>query len=192
VLLDEIEKAHPDVFNVLLQLLEDGRLTDSTGRTVDFSNTVVIMTSNLGSRSLTPIGLELTAAEAERDFDRQKERVLDELRATFRPELVNRIDEVIVFAPLNTEQLDEIVTLMLSRVGARLRERGIGLEVTAEARRVLATHGYDPAYGARPLRRTIQRLVENPISSRLLSGGVPVGATLHVDADGDEVRIAVQ
>ncbi|HOS92130.1 MAG TPA: AAA family ATPase [Armatimonadota bacterium] len=186
VLFDEIEKAHPDVFNVLLQLLEDGRLTDSAGRTVDFRNTVVILTSNLGTQWLTPPDPATAADEAERQFARQRERVLEELRRTLRPELLNRIDEIIVFAPLNASQLDEIVELMLDRVRRQLAEREIHLEVTPDARRLLATRGYDPTYGARPLRRTIQQLVENPISSWILAGRVQAGMTVVADRGPDD------
>ena len=162
VLLDEIEKAHPDVFNVLLQILDDGRLTDGQGRTVDFRNTVLIMTSNVRS------------AEA--------------LTETFRPEFLNRIDEIVEFHPLSQEQIGEIVELQLQRVEARLAERGLRLELTDEARVVLAEAGWDPSYGARPLKRAIQRLLENPLALRLLEGEFTEGDTIRVDArDGELV-----
>jgi ATP-dependent Clp protease ATP-binding subunit ClpB len=162
VLLDEIEKAHPDVFNVLLQILDDGRLTDGQGRTVDFRNTVLIMTSNVRS------------AEAMRDV--------------FRPEFLNRIDEIVEFHPLSKEQIGEIVELQLRRVEARLAERGLHLEVTDEARAVLAEAGWDPTYGARPLKRAIQRLLENPLALRLLEGEFAEGDTVRVEArDGELV-----
>jgi ATP-dependent Clp protease ATP-binding subunit ClpB len=162
VLLDEIEKAHPDVFNVLLQILDDGRLTDGQGRTVDFRNTVLIMTSNVRS------------AEAMRDV--------------FRPEFLNRIDEIVEFHPLSKEQIGEIVELQLRRVEARLAERGLRLELTDEARSVLAEAGWDPTYGARPLKRAIQRLLENPLALRLLEGEFGEGDTVRVDArDGELV-----
>jgi len=156
VLLDEIEKAHPDVFNVLLQILDDGRLTDGQGRTVDFRNTVLIMTSNLRS------------AEA--------------LTETFRPEFLNRIDEIVEFEPLTREQIGEIVELQLRRVEARLAERGVRLELTDAAREALAEAGWDPSYGARPLKRAIQRLLENPLALRLLEGDFAEGDTIRADA----------
>jgi ATP-dependent Clp protease ATP-binding subunit ClpB len=165
VLFDEIEKAHPDVFNVLLQLLDDGRLTDSQGRTVDFKNTVVIMTSNVGSTTLIEAGERGAAA-----FDEAAEGVRLQLRDHFRPEFLNRVDEVIVFRPLAEEQLAEIVGLLLAGVERRLAEARIALEVTDAARTYLAREGYDPTYGARPLRRAIQRLVENPLAKRIPPG----------------------
>jgi len=161
LLLDEIEKAHMEVFDVLLQILDDGRLTDGHGRTVDFRNTVVIMTSNLRSE--------------------------DELRAVFRLEFLNRIDEIVVFQSLSREQLAEIVELQLRRLEARLAERGIRIEVTDAAREHLAEAGWDPAYGARPLKRAIQRLVENPLALRLLDGELADGDTVRVDATDGEL-----
>jgi ATP-dependent Clp protease ATP-binding subunit ClpC len=181
VLFDEIEKAHPDVFNVLLQLLDDGRLTDAQGRTVDFKNTVVIMTSNVGSTAL------LEAAERDGAFDEVAERVRLMLREHFRPEFLNRIDEVIVFRPLSTEQLSEIVGLMLTGVERRLAEADIALEVTDAARALIARTGHDPAFGARPLRRAIQRSVENPLARRILEGDFAAGDTVRIDARDDEV-----
>jgi ATP-dependent Clp protease ATP-binding subunit ClpB len=161
VLLDEIEKAHPEVFDVLLQVLDDGRLTDGQGRTVDFRNTVLIMTSNL--------------------------RNADELRDRFRPEFLNRVDEIVEFEPLTREQIAEIVELQLARLRARLAERGIALELTDAAKQGLAEAGWDPAYGARPLKRAIQRLVENPLALRLLDGEFGDGDTIRVDAEGGEL-----
>jgi ATP-dependent Clp protease ATP-binding subunit ClpB len=161
VLLDEIEKAHPDVFNVLLQILDDGRLTDGQGRTVDFRNTVLIMTSNVRS------------AEA--------------MREQFRPEFLNRIDEIVEFHPLSREQIGEIVELQLRRVEERLAERGLRLELTDEARAALAEAGWDPTYGARPLKRAIQRLLENPLALRLLEGEFAEGDTIRVDAGDGEL-----
>jgi ATP-dependent Clp protease ATP-binding subunit ClpB len=162
VLLDEIEKAHPDVFNILLQILDDGRLTDGQGRTVDFRNTVLIMTSNVRS------------AEA--------------MREQFRPEFLNRIDEIVEFHPLSKEQIGEIVELQLRRVEARLAERSLRLELTDDARVALAEAGWDPAYGARPLKRAIQRLLENPLALRLLEGEFVEGDTIRVEArDGELV-----
>ena len=160
VLLDEIEKAHAEVFDVLLQILDDGRLTDGQGRTVDFRNTVIIMTSNLRS------------AEAMREF--------------FRPEFLNRIDEIVEFRALTREQLGEIVDLQLERLRTRLAERGLGLELTEEAKEHVAEAGWDPIYGARPLKRALQRLVENPLALRLLEGDFAEGDTVRIDvADGE-------
>jgi len=176
VLFDEIEKAHPDVFNVLLQLLDDGRLTDSQGRTVDFKNTVIIMTSNIGSGSLTE------AAEAGPDaFEGAAEKVRLALRDHFRPEFLNRVDEIIVFRPLDESQLRQIVGLLVAGVERRLSETGISLDVTDAALSLLAREGYDPVYGARPLRRAIQRQLENPLARRILSGDFGAGDTVRID-----------
>jgi ATP-dependent Clp protease ATP-binding subunit ClpB len=161
VLLDEIEKAHTEVFDVLLQLLDDGRLTDGQGRTVDFRNTVIIMTSNIRSPN--------------------------ELRDRFRPEFLNRVDEVVVFEALTREQLGDIVELQLRRLRERLAERRLLLEVTDEAKELLAEEGWDPAYGARPLKRAIQRLVENPLALRLLEGDFSEGDVVRVDAAEGEL-----
>ncbi len=180
VLFDEIEKAHPDVFNVLLQLLDDGRLTDSQGRTVDFKNTVVIMTSNIGSASL------IEAAESGAgDFDAAAERVRLQLREHFRPEFLNRVDEVIVFRPLDEAQLREITGLLVAQVGRRVTEAGLTLDVTDAALGLLAREGYDPVYGARPLRRAIQRQLENPLARRILAGDFAEGDTVVVDVGSD-------
>ncbi|HEX6655996.1 MAG TPA: ATP-dependent chaperone ClpB [Candidatus Limnocylindria bacterium] len=180
VLFDEIEKAHPDVFNVLLQLLDDGRLTDSQGRTVDFKNTVVIMTSNLGSGTL----IEATEGGADA-FERAAESVRAQLRDHFRPEFLNRVDEIIVFKPLSQEQLSQIVGLLLAGVARRLEESRISLEVTDAARALVARQGYDPVYGARPLRRAIQRSIENPLARRILAGEFPAGSSITIDASPD-------
>ena len=180
VLFDEIEKAHPDVFNVLLQLLDDGRLTDAQGRTVDFKNTVVIMTSNIGSTTL------VEAAEAGPDaFEGAAESVRLQLREHFRPEFLNRVDEIIVFRPLDEAQLRQIVGLLAAGVERRLSERGITLDVTDAALTLLAREGYDPVYGARPLRRAIQRRLENPLARRILAGEFGDGGTVTVDVSPD-------
>jgi ATP-dependent Clp protease ATP-binding subunit ClpB len=176
VLFDEIEKAHSDVFNVLLQVLDDGRLTDSQGRTVDFKNTVIIMTSNIGSTTL------IEAAEAGPDaFEGAAESVRLQLREHFRPEFLNRVDEVIVFRPLDEAQLRQIVGLLVAGLGVRLTESGMTLQVTDAALTLLAREGYDPLYGARPLRRAIQRELENPLARRILGGEVTAGDTIIVD-----------
>ena len=177
VLFDEIEKAHPDVFNVLLQLLDDGRLTDAQGRTVDFKNTVIIMTSNIGSAALIEAGERGAPA-----FDEAAARVRDQLRDHFRPEFLNRIDEVIVFRPLDEAQLREIVGLLVAGLGRRVAEAGLALEVTDAALSLLAREGYDPVYGARPLRRAIQRELENPLARHMLAGEFQPGTTVVVDA----------
>ena len=179
VLLDEIEKAHPDVFNVLLQVLDDGRLTDSQGRTVDFKNVVVIMTSNIGSSAIAAASGD-TGDEA---YDAMKRGVTDALRVQFRPEFLNRIDEVIVFHPLTAEHLGAIVDLLLADLAGRLAGQDLVLEVTASARALIVREGTDPAYGARPLKRTIQRLVENPLARALVAGEFSPGDRIAVDAD---------
>ncbi len=192
ILLDEIEKAHPEVFNILLQILEDGRLTDSAGRTVDFRNTVLIMTSNIGSRYIEAPKPGLPPAEQQEQYRKMRARVIEELELAFRPELLNRIDEIIVFHALNEEQIEEIVDLLLERVREQLAVRRIRLEVTETARRLLARVGFDPAYGARPLRRTIQRRLENPIAGALLRGEFKDGDTIVADAAGDEITLRLQ
>ncbi len=182
ILLDEIEKAHPDVYNVLLQVLDDGRLTDGQGRVVNFRNTVVIMTSNIGSHLIEAIPTESTPAETNLLYEKMQTRVTEELRRHMRPELLNRIDEIIVFHALNREQITQIVDLLLRRTANSLADRKMTLEVTDAAKAVLADQGFDPLYGARPLRRTIQRLVENPISSGILRREFQGGDTIVVDA----------
>jgi len=176
ILFDEIEKAHHDVFNVLLQLLDDGRLTDGQGRTVDFKNTVVIMTSNVGSDVITGYS---GAHEA------MRERVLEALRAHFRPEFLNRVDEIVVFHSLDQAQVRQIVDIQLGRLQRRLDDRNLTLEFSARAKDLLAEHGYDPVYGARPLKRVIQAEVETPLAQMLIGGEVMDGSTIHVDATAD-------
>jgi ATP-dependent Clp protease ATP-binding subunit ClpB len=179
VLFDEIEKAHHDVFNVLLQLLDDGRLTDGQGRTVDFKNTIVIMTSNIGSHRI----LEYRGAFEGYEYTRMKDAVLEELRRAFRPEFLNRVDEIIVFHSLNEEHLKQIVDIQLAGLRARLRERRIDLELSDPAKTHLVRAGYDPAYGARPLKRAIQREIETPLARRILAGEV---------RDGEKVFLGVR
>jgi ATP-dependent Clp protease ATP-binding subunit ClpB len=175
VLFDEIEKAHPDVFNVLLQILEDGRLTDGKGRTVDFRNAVLVMTSNVGSTALFEL--------AGRDPERARKEAFEALRQAFRPEFINRIDEIVLFNPLGKEQLDKIVDLELAKVLRLLAERKVRIELTPAARERIVRDGYDPAYGARPLRRTVQRLVQDPLALKILEGGILPGDLVRVDAD---------
>jgi ATP-dependent Clp protease ATP-binding subunit ClpB len=176
VLLDEMEKAHADVFNILLQLLDDGRLTDGQGRTVDFRNAIVIMTSNLGSAVFSDASL---------DRDKQKQAVLDDVRGYFRPEFVNRIDEIVVFDPLGRDEIGQIVTIQLRGLQRRLDERGLSIELTDGAVAYLADKGYEPAFGARPLKRLIQREVQDPLAMKLLAGEIADGTVVTIDASGD-------
>jgi ATP-dependent Clp protease ATP-binding subunit ClpB len=179
ILFDEIEKAHADVFNVLLQLLDDGRLTDGQGRTVDFKNTIVIMTSNIGSHRI----LEYRGSFSGESYQRMKEAVLDEMRRHFRPEFLNRVDEVIVFHSLSEEHLKQIVDIQLGRLRKRLAERHIELELTDAARAHLAQVGYDPAYGARPLKRVITKELETALGLRILKGEIRDGQRVRIDYD---------
>jgi ATP-dependent Clp protease ATP-binding subunit ClpB len=179
VLFDEIEKAHHDVFNALLQVLDDGRLTDGQGRTVDFKNVIVIMTSNIGSHRI----LEYRGAFEGEPYERMKEAVLRELQHAFRPEFLNRVDEIIVFHGLNEEHLKQIVDIQLKGLRNRLAERHINLELTDAARTRLVREGYDPNYGARPIKRAIQREVETPLARLILSGEVRENQTVWMDAD---------
>jgi ATP-dependent Clp protease ATP-binding subunit ClpB len=175
VLLDEVEKAHPDVFNVLLQVLDEGRLTDGQGRTVDFRNAVIIMTSNLASQAIYELG--------GKDDEAMNRQVQDALRDHFRPEFLNRVDDVVVFHALGRSELDPIVDRQVARFAARLMEREIGLDLAPEARARLADAGYDPAYGARPLKRSIQRLLENPLALALVGGRFLPGDRIVVTVD---------
>jgi ATP-dependent Clp protease ATP-binding subunit ClpB len=185
VLFDEIEKAHPDVFNALLQILDDGRLTDAQGRTVNFRNTVIIMTSNVGSLYL----LEGLTADGEIE-EPARERVLADLREQFRPEFLNRLDEIVLFKPLTLAEIEQIVDLQIASVRARLADRRLNLELTPDARAFIARQGYDPVYGARPLRRYIQREVETRIGRALLAGDIREGATITVDVAGDQLVVS--
>jgi ATP-dependent Clp protease ATP-binding subunit ClpB len=183
VLLDEIEKAHGDVFNVLLQLLDDGRLTDGQGRTVDFRNTIVIMTSNLGSAVFQ---------DASIPSEKRREEILEDVRGFFRPEFVNRVDEIVVFDPLERDQLREIVDIQVQMLSERLARRSLVLELTDAAREHLATAGYDPTFGARPLKRLIQRELQDPLAMRMLSGEVIDGDRVVVDAGDDGLSFRVE
>jgi ATP-dependent Clp protease ATP-binding subunit ClpA len=185
VLFDEIEKAHPDVFNALLQILDDGRLTDGKGRTVDFKNTVVIMTSNVGGSVIGKQRLGFAAEGEDLGHDAMEKRLLDELRKAFRPEFLNRVDEIIVFDPLSRAQLTAVVDLLLTHLRELVKGQGMTLEVSAAAKEYVVEQGYDAEYGARHLKRAIQRLIENPLSSALLRGQFEEGDTVRVDlADG--------
>ncbi|HOY89951.1 MAG TPA: AAA family ATPase, partial [Bacillota bacterium] len=172
ILFDEVEKAHHEVFNVLLQLLDDGRLTDGQGRTVDFRNTVVIMTSNLGSNLL-----------AEHKGEEGRTMVMEQLRQFFRPEFLNRLDEIIMFNNLDRSAMDGIVEIQLNRLKARVAEKGVDLSWTEQAAAKLAQEGYDLAYGARPLKRAIQKLVENPLAVKVLDGSIKPGAPVEIGLD---------
>ncbi|MGD9701920.1 MAG: ATP-dependent Clp protease ATP-binding subunit [Acidimicrobiia bacterium] len=185
VLFDEIEKAHPDVFNTLLQILEEGRLTDSQGRTVDFRNTVLIMTSNLGTQDLRRANVGFTKGDEAVTYERMKEKVNDALKTHFRPEFLNRIDETIVFHELSRVEVTQMVDLMIKRLTGQLEGQGLGLELTTAAKGFLAEKGYDPQLGARPLRRAIQRLVEDPVSERILYKGFRAGEIIVVDVEDD-------
>ncbi len=186
VLFDEVEKAHPDIFNTLLQVLEDGRLTDSQGRMVDFKNTVIIMTTNLGTRDITKGSLGFSAgAETQSGYDRMKNKVTDELKQHFRPEFLNRVDDIIVFPQLTRDEIVAIVDLEIAKLDKRLKDKDMGIELTIEAKGVLASKGYDPVLGARPLRRTIQREIEDVLSEKILYGELKAGELVLVGAEGE-------
>ena len=190
LLLDEVEKAHSDVFNILLQILEDGRLTDGQGRIVDFKNCVVVMTSNAGAHAIgrqRAVGFG-SAFDDERSYEAMKESIMGEVKKIFRPEFINRVDEIIVFHSLEQEHIDKIAMLMMDNVARRLKERGIDLEITPEAARTVARAGYDLQYGARPLRRAIQRLVEDALSEEILTGEIQTGEKVRVLPDGDKLE----
>ncbi|AKF94138.1 ATP-dependent Clp protease ATP-binding subunit [Brevibacillus laterosporus] len=190
ILLDEIEKAHPDVFNILLQVLDDGRLTDSKGRTVDFRNTVVIMTSNVGASMIKKnSSLGFTTNDSEKKYQDMKDKVMDELKRSFRPEFLNRIDEIIVFHSLEQEHIEKIVTLMTEDLRKRLVEQEIDFKLSEEAKKILAKEGFDPAYGARPLRRAIQRNIEDRLSEELLKGTITKGDTVQIDAEDGKLTV---
>ncbi|HEX2702298.1 MAG TPA: ATP-dependent Clp protease ATP-binding subunit, partial [Solirubrobacteraceae bacterium] len=198
LLLDEIEKAHPDVFNILLQILEDGRLTDSQGRTVDFRHAIVIMTSNIGAQEIarnTPLGFAVSDDETGISYDDMKNRIMGELKKVFRPEFLNRIDDVIVFHKLQREEIKQIIELLLLRIRHSMAERELQLDLTEEAKDMLVEKGWDPAMGARPLRRAIQRYIEDPLADFVLRSELPAGSTVVVDpapeGDNPEVRLTI-
>ena len=185
VLLDEVEKAHPDVFNTLLQILEDGRLTDAQGRTVDFKNTIIIMTSNLGTKDIAK-NVGFSSLSTMDNYEKMKSKVNEELKRYFRPEFLNRIDETIVFHELMLEEVKEIVDLMLDRVHTQLKNSDLEIVLSDEAKEHLASEGYDKEFGARPLRRSIQRLLEDPLSEELLQGKYKAGSTIIISLNKDE------
>jgi ATP-dependent Clp protease ATP-binding subunit ClpB len=184
VLLDEVEKAHPDVFNVLLQVLDDGRLTDGQGRTVDFRNTVIVMTSNLGSQMIQEMS-------GEENYDAMKAAVMEIVGGHFRPEFINRIDDVVVFHPLGREEIRAIAGLQIDILRHRLLERDISLELTDAALDLLGEAGFDPVYGARPLKRAIQSQLENPLAQEILAGRFGPGSTVQVDAEGENLSFTL-
>jgi len=184
ILLDEIEKAHPDIFNLLLQILDEGRLTDSQGRTVNFKNTVVIMTSNIGADIIQQHGsIGFKANTQDTTYQDIKEKLLEEVRKTFRPEFLNRIDDIIIFNPLSKEDISQIVDIELEPLYRKLAQRGVNLKLTSKAKDYLAGQGFDTHYGARPLKRTIQKYLQDPLSLKLLDGSLKEGAKVVVDID---------
>jgi ATP-dependent Clp protease ATP-binding subunit ClpC len=193
--LDEIEKAHPDVFNILLQIFDDGHLTDAKGRRVDFRNTIIVMTSNIGAELIkrdTTLGFATKTDESktqQQTYERMKEKVLGEVKKFFRPEFLNRIDGVVVFHGLTKEHIRQIVDLMLREVWKELAEKTVKLEVTDTAKNLIGEKGYDPVFGARPLRRVIQDLVEDPLSDAFLRGDFQAGDTVLVDCENEEIVI---
>ena len=186
ILLDEVEKAHPDVFNILLQVLDDGRLTDGQGRTVDFRNTVIVMTSNLGSHQIQ----ELSADDSPEAYTQMKAAVMGVVQAHFRPEFINRLDDIVVFHPLDKQQIRQIARIQMRGLEKRLGERGLKLEVADSAFDLLGNVGFDPVYGARPLKRAIQQQLENPLAQKILAGEFASGDTIHVEAGGGQLRFA--
>jgi ATP-dependent Clp protease ATP-binding subunit ClpB len=187
ILLDEVEKAHPDVFNILLQVLDDGRLTDGQGRTVDFRNTVIVMTSNLGSQMIQELAERDVATDTAEAYTQMKAAVMGVVQAHFRPEFINRLDDIVVFHPLDKAQIREIARIQLRGLEKRLAERGIRIELTDQAYALLGNAGFDPVYGARPLKRAIQQQVENPLATAILKGEFGSGDIVHVDAEGGQL-----
>jgi ATP-dependent Clp protease ATP-binding subunit ClpB len=187
ILFDEIEKAHPDVFNVLLQVMDDGRLTDSKGRTVDFKNTVLIMTSNLGAAML-----QADAFKTEHDFEMARESVMRALREHFRPEFLNRVDDIVIYKPLGNSQLSQILELRLNELRKLLEDRAISMELTEPARQLILASGSDPAYGARPLKRALQRMIQDPLAMKILDGEVLHGAHVKIDVDRNSNRLVFE
>ncbi|MDD5603662.1 MAG: AAA family ATPase, partial [Eubacteriales bacterium] len=193
ILFDEIEKAHPDVFNMLLQILEDGRLTDSQGRVVDFKNTVIIMTSNVGARMITEpktVGFDTDSSKKSRSYEQMKSNVLGELKKAFRPEFLNRIDDIIVFHTLDENEVKTIAGLMIDMLNKRLQANDIKMEITDQALEFLSKSGFDPVFGARPLKRTIQNMIEDKLAEEMLEGKVKEGDNILVDYIEDSIAIS--
>ena len=195
ILFDEIEKAHPDVFNILLQVLDDGHITDAQGRKIDFKNTIIIMTSNAGAENIISpkrLGFGMVS-DAKADYTFMKDRVMDEVKRLFKPEFLNRIDEIIVFHQLTREHIKGIADIMLGTISKRCKEQlGIGLEATDSAKEHLIDKGYDDKYGARPLRRTIQNLVEDRMAEEMLDGSIKAGSLVEVGFDGEKLTFTVK
>jgi ATP-dependent Clp protease ATP-binding subunit ClpA len=185
LLFDEIEKAHPDVFHMLLQILDDGRLTDGQGRTVSFKNTVIVMTSNVGTGMVERNTIGFSVHGKDSRTEETRKRLLESLKQQFRPEFLNRVDDIIVFNSLTREHLARIVDIQLVNVGKLLKERKLNLEITAAAKDRIINEGYDPQYGARPMKRAIQRLIQDPLALKLITGGFAEGDTILVDAAGE-------
>jgi ATP-dependent Clp protease ATP-binding subunit ClpC len=192
ILLDEIEKAHPDLFNILLQVLEDGRLTDGQGRTVDFRNTVVIMTSNVGAESIRNskrVGFN-NENDGEHSYQIMKEQMMEKLKHTFRPEFINRVDEMIVFQSLNEQELKQIIVLLIEELKERVKENGFTLEISDATVDFIMDKGYDQKFGARPLKRAIQKWIEDAIAEEILKHNITAGAKILVDSDGQEIKVS--
>jgi ATP-dependent Clp protease ATP-binding subunit ClpC len=190
VLFDEVEKAHPDIFNSLLQILEEGRLTDSQGRVIDFKNTVIIMTTNLGTRDISK-GVNLGFSQSNDvagSYEKMKAKVSEELKQHFRPEFLNRVDEIVVFPPLTQDEIIQMVDMMIEGLESRLKDKDMGLELTQKAKDLLAARGFDPVLGARPLRRTIQREIEDAMAEKMLFGELRPGQIVFVDVEGEGVE----
>lgn len=192
VLLDEIEKAHPEVFNILLQVMEDGRLTDSQGRVVNFKNTIIIMTSNVGAQSIQGgpgMGFRDTQSETETEkaYESMKNRIMEEMKRTFRPEFLNRVDDVIVFHQLTRNEILRIVDLMVDRVRQQVSSQGMDLIITNDVKEMLATEGFDPQFGARPLRRAVQRMIEDPLAEEILLGRFTAGDTIRAEVEDGRI-----
>jgi ATP-dependent Clp protease ATP-binding subunit ClpC len=193
VLFDEAEKAHPDVFNLLLQILDDGFITDGKGRKVDFRNTIIIMTSNLGATSLRDdktVGFG--AADVSTDYPAMKSRILEELKKCYRPEFLNRIDESLVFRPLAEKELADIVKIMAKTLVKRLSDRHITVKISASAYQLIAKNGFEPEYGARPIRKALEKKLENPLSDKILSGEIKVGSLVTIGVSNDKITIKVK
>ena len=194
ILLDEIEKAHPDVFNILLQIFEDGHLTDSQGRRVDFKNTVIVMTSNLGAREIhknNPLGFRKIEDE-DLTYDEIKTKVMSELKKAFRPEFLNRLDEIIVFHKLTRKEVYQIIDLMILRIAQQLEIQGITIKLKESAKEFLLSQGYDSTMGARPMRRTIQSLIENPVSEKIIGGEIRSGDKIEVSVINGEMKFRIK
>jgi ATP-dependent Clp protease ATP-binding subunit ClpC len=193
VLFDEIEKAHPDVFHILLQVMDDGRLTDSYGRAIDFKNVILIMTSNMGGRTIekqTALGFQRDSETSA--MEKMRENIKQELKRTFNPEFLNRIDEIVMFHPLSIDHIAQIVDIQVERLNKALIEKGLTVEVDEEAKRWLAEKGYDPSFGARPLKRVIQKYIEDPLSEEVVRGRFKEGGIVEVKRSGDELTFALK